>query len=474
MAGDNAARRRPLHKRKCLWAVVAVAAGALVVVGPWPTYQAGFEGTEYAEATFARVADLPAATVGPLRAGAASVDITPPVGEPMAGYSARQPKASRGVLDRVFAKAVTLSNGRLTVTIVGADLLLVTPGLREEVLRRVALPREVVYFTATHTHTGPGGYCRRWVYELVLGEYDERIFRRLAEQIASAIRRSRRDLRPAALRRLVIRGDDVLAGLVASRPPGGPTYAKLTNLQLLGADGERLASMVVFGAHATCIGHQDRRISADYPGAVQRAEQRLGGHGVALFAAGAVGGLRITGRAEADPTALPLSAGGRLVERLAEIRAASDAPPRRRVALAAAVLPVDLPPPQYRISRRWRLSPIAAGWLHGRRTAVHVLRVGDVVLLGMPADFSGQLADALDRAAKGTGPEPVVTSFSGDYVGYVIPHARYEAGGYEAMDLNLFGPWCGEYLVEVCRRIMLRMAGDRLRGSTRPAATIRE
>lgn len=434
-------------------AAVVVAVG--VVVGPWPTDESHYDGSGYAASTFARIDGLKLdGPVGPLRAGVAVADITPPVGEPLAGYGARNPKASRGVLDRVSVKAVSLANGHQTVTIVGGDLLLVTPELRAAVLARTKLPAAEVYFTATHTHSGPGGYSSRWVYEMILGEYDEAIFRRLADALADVIVRSRADLAPA---RLTVRSEQ-LAGVVINRSDQSPGHGTLWGVYLHRADRVPLAAVVVFSGHPTALYRDDRRVSGDYPGAVQRAvAERTGA--VTLFAAGAVGGMGLAAPKTGDPEQL-----ARLSEGIAAAAAGgfggADAA-SATVRLATAILPVDLPPQQYRISENWRLSPIAAGFLHGRRTVLHAVRINDAILLGMPADFSGELAAELERWGARRGLTAAVTSFNGDYVGYLVPRKRYGSGDYEVRGMSLFGPWCGEYFCELARRIMKQASVSR-------------
>ncbi|MCX5758393.1 MAG: hypothetical protein NTU83_07805 [Candidatus Hydrogenedentes bacterium] len=75
-------------------------AGAFVVfIGPWPTYTASFEGTGYFNNDMARIdkavqqckiTDNP----GQLKVGWGTAIITPPIGTPLAGYSARMSKPS--------------------------------------------------------------------------------------------------------------------------------------------------------------------------------------------------------------------------------------------------------------------------------------------------------------------------------------------------------------------------------------------
>jgi len=468
---DKGRIKRALYKRKWVWIVTGVVAAILILVGPWPAYSTHFDGSSYARATLARVDALPLEpTCGPLRAGVAVTDITPPVGEPLAGYGGRRPKASRAVLDRLFAKAISLSNGQRTVTIVGGDILLVTPELRSAILDRVKLPPEEVYFTATHTHCGPGGYCRGWVSELAMGDFDEKILARLADAFAEVIRGSRAGMEPArvAFRRLA--AHPALEKLVVNRMDQSGGYAALSGLHLLKADGTLLGSVVVFSPHPTVLDRGDRRVSGDYPGAVQRAlEKEVGG--VVLFAVGAVGSMGVAGPKASDSARIE-QIGQQIASvvegSLGEIRAAAPGEadsgpvgrtgPQPTVTLAAAILPVDLPPQQWRISEHWRVSPIAVSILHGRRSYIHVLRINGAVFLGMPADYSGELAAELDQWAADRSPTPVVTSFNGDYIGYLVPQRHYGCGDYEVRDMNFFGPWCGDYFTALGLGIMRSVA----------------
>src|SRR5579884_577080 len=59
---------------------------------------------------------------GAVRAGAATVDITPPVGRPMGGYG-RRTEVSRGVNDPLLARTLVLAQGDTEIALVVCDLL---------------------------------------------------------------------------------------------------------------------------------------------------------------------------------------------------------------------------------------------------------------------------------------------------------------------------------------------------------------
>src|SRR5437764_7260856 len=79
---------------------------------------------------------LPLCGAEPLKAGAATADVTPPVGYPMWGYAARHDAPSQGVLDPLRARALVLEAGGVKLAVVSLDLgraptRAVTASLRE-------------------------------------------------------------------------------------------------------------------------------------------------------------------------------------------------------------------------------------------------------------------------------------------------------------------------------------------------------
>lgn len=488
--------RRPFWKRRWVRIVLGIVIVLVITIGPWPAYEGDPDG-DYARATHRRLDEMPlAATVGPVRAGVAATDITPPVGEPLAGYGGRSPKASDAVAHRLWAKALSLSNGPTTVTIVGGDILLILPHLRDAILQRAGVRRQEVYFTATHTHSGPGGYSPRWLEQMALGTYDRAIVERLAEAFAGVITRSRRDMKPA---RIAVGCIIPTAKLVANRiDKAAAGNSSLACLSVLDAEGKHIGGLVTFNAHPTCLGHRSRVISGDYPGIVQAELGRRFG-GTWLFAAGAVGSMKPAANEPRGPKRLEAVAArvvtvasslafGALSQDGRGVNVGGDeaksvsgkqlhdksgrpylGPARGEVALTCDILEVDLPQAQFRISSTWRLSPIITSLIHDRQAYIHVVVINEMVLLGMPCDYSGELSARLVWPAGGAAPGdsplvPVVTSFNGDYIGYLVPHERYSLSQYESRDSNFFGPWCGEYFHKLSVRILERLAGSRADG----------
>jgi hypothetical protein len=89
---------------------------------------------------------------------------------------------------------------------------------------------------------------------------------------------------------------------------------------------------------------------------------------------------------------------------------------------------------------------------------VQALAVGPVLLLGAPGDISGELALAIKENARARGYQPVVTSFAGRYIGYLLPERYYDAyRDNETRLMSMFGPANGPYLMS-----LLEAATDRM------------
>lgn len=92
-----------------------------------------------------------------IEAGAAEIDITPPVGMRMAGYF--DERFATGVHDPLKAKALVLRQSNKQVALVFCDLvgisLNVTTNARAQASRKTGIPVPNIMICATHSHTGP-------------------------------------------------------------------------------------------------------------------------------------------------------------------------------------------------------------------------------------------------------------------------------------------------------------------------------
>ena len=111
-----------------------------------------------------------------LKAGAAAVDITPPIGHPMWGYAARRDAPCVGVRDKLHARALVLEVGKHRLALVGLDLgrpptRTSTAAIRDKVSRAGGIG--TLFLVASHTHHAPlppGRYQWRYRFATMEGK----------------------------------------------------------------------------------------------------------------------------------------------------------------------------------------------------------------------------------------------------------------------------------------------------------------
>lgn len=93
------------------------------------------------------------ATPGPLRAGAAKVDITPSASE--------LPKQYQGVLDHVYSRAIVVNNGTTTAALVTVDVMAFPDPMWKRISQRIekelGIPVKNILLAGTGTHSVPIG-----------------------------------------------------------------------------------------------------------------------------------------------------------------------------------------------------------------------------------------------------------------------------------------------------------------------------
>jgi hypothetical protein len=229
---------------------------------------------------------VPAVHAVPLEAGAARVDITPPVGHPLWGYAARHDEPSTAIHDPLLARAVVIAAGTTRMAIVSLDLgRAPTRGCVDAIRKRVreSAGVEHLFLVASHTHHGP-------VLELDSWPKGEKPYtRQLEEKLAGVISEAAQRLAPA---RLGFSSTSVLLNRNrhSKRADREPRDREFIVVRIENAERKPIAHLVNFAAHPVLTDSKSHAISADYPGPMARlVEKELGG--LCLFLQGAAGDL---------------------------------------------------------------------------------------------------------------------------------------------------------------------------------------
>lgn len=436
--------------------VLVMVALFLVFIGPWPTYKdSKFRTAKYYAKALAdldqnvkesQITDTP----GPLQAGWAARIMTPKIGTPLGGYGDRHGKPSTGVRDELYVKALALSDGVDTVVLIGSDMLLVPPNVAELTRKKVAaktpLTANDLYFTASHTHCGPGAWAPGIAGKITGGKYDPEIPEFLSEAFAGAIIEAYSKLEPAKL----ATGSVDAAQYIKNRARKDALVdSDLSFMEIDQNDGDR-CFLVRFSAHPTNFGGDMMEFSAEYPGELQRKIERET-HATAIYLGGSLGssGPRAP---EAPNASAKVEAMGQALAQLV-LDSAANLTFEDHLDVISVGTDVGMPSMQMRpVSTKWRISPLAATLMGVRVDGwVQAARVGKTVFMGVPFDFSGEISRTWKAWAEQQGYKLWPTGFCAAYCGYLSPDKYYlqEPLGYETGFMSWFGPNAEEYFTEL-------------------------
>jgi neutral ceramidase len=222
------------------------------------------------------------------RAGVFRIDITPPVGHAMGGYSDRKQGAS-GTHDPLYATVLVLDAG-------GNSLALVTCDLRSFVSTRVGdLARQKfgignTILSVSHTHSGPLTWEARTPW-----------YAQAEDKMVEAIGRAKAQMFPATLavstgriylgfnRRKVENGQARMWWRNQEKLPSHPLDPTVNVLELKDANGTTRAVLVNYACHPSVLGPDNLSYSADYPGAMKRYVETQVPGATCLFVQGGAG-----------------------------------------------------------------------------------------------------------------------------------------------------------------------------------------
>ncbi len=385
---------------------------------------------------------MAAESVQALEAGAAKVEITPPVGTPLNGYGARMGRDSLGVHDPLYARCVYLSDGQTSVFLVTSDLCLINRELRERVLQLAPkeVPRENIILTATHTHSGQGAMVRSIVFRFVSGRFIPEVLEQTAQRFAEAMRAAYDGRKRAAIGYTTIEQRDLSTN---RRYDNGPIDPQIGVIRVDDGDGNPMAVIANFAAHPTTVDDKDLYlISADYPGYFYtHLEQLEGGKCIAMFMNGAEANQRPTNpENKPDPWERTESIGRLLAER---VKAAADSIKGADLKLHAGYATPELP--------RTIASTIAFP-----STVLQTLEIGDLLLTFVPGEACVEIGLELRKRALARGYSAQFTvDLSNDFLAYFVPPEYYSHLHYETA-MNFYGPLVSEWLYREFSKLMTR------------------
>jgi len=223
------------------------------------------------------------------RVGIGKADITGPCVEVGFFGMSNIGQQGEGLHTRLFARAFLLadeSDSRLAIVVV--DLGACSQAVKLEVVRRLAgegefrvggrplYTDENVMITATHTHSGPGGYSSYFAYNASIPGFNRRNFECIVSGIVESIRRAHSGMEPtrvyAARGRLPDCGGNRSEKAYLNNPPeelaryGENVDRDMDLLKFVAVSGRPLGAVNWCAVHPTSMGEKNRLISGDNKG----------------------------------------------------------------------------------------------------------------------------------------------------------------------------------------------------------------
>jgi len=230
------------------------------------------------------------------KAGVEKVDITPPSGLSLWGYSDRKGPAT-GVLDPLYARVLVLEVRGQRLALVVVDLgRPFGPTSLERLRNATRNDVSLLVVSATHTHSGPviqdeyPGGTPAWETASL-------------EKIANAVEEACKHLANAQIgtgygvafighNRLRVNSDGTVSWFErnVTEVPTAPVDGTVSVLRVDSADGRPLAILVNYACHPVIFGSDNLQYSADFPGAMIRSvEAAFEGKPLCFFLQGAPG-----------------------------------------------------------------------------------------------------------------------------------------------------------------------------------------
>jgi neutral ceramidase len=410
------------------------------------------------------------AHAGPLRAGAARVDITPAADAalPMAGFASRT-QGFKGIHDHVYVRAIVLDDGATQAALVAWESLFVPDAVWEETSKRIAaetgIPPERLLLSAVHDHGAPS------LVTSAQATPEQRAYVATIENAAvEAVRRAKTQLQPArvgigtAKAYVNVNRDESSPerGLWLGFNDQGPSDKTVTVLRFDDLTGKSIAFWINYAVHAVVMGPENYQITGDIAGATSRfveqhylgsdkprsdagprvrlrPEERTAGDGlVAAWTSGAAGDQNPVSMASGEDFTLVDSLGKVLGE--AVLRAASSVQTATDVTIRGAqkvatcpgrrVEPGSTPRAEYKFNDA---DPV--------NIRLTLLTINDIALTGVSGEVFTAIAQRLQRELR-SGHTVMVTHTNGSS-GYIPSDAAFEPVGYEVTASRL-KPGCAE------------------------------
>jgi neutral ceramidase len=398
-----------------------------------------------------------------LKAGVARVDLTPPLelNAPLGGYGERMNRPAEGVHDRIFAKALVLTDGKQKFALVTVDIVGFPPSLKPTLVGRLAgdgWTKEQIMLLASHSHTSieMNAINPANTFQVPqIGIYNPRLLDFVMERLVQVVHDAQRQLVPVSVGTSSIS----IEGWNRNRRGGPLTDKELTVTRLDTTGGKPLVVLVNFTAHPTFMNGEDMLFSGDWPGHLQRTLESLIGQGVTcMYYNGAEGDQAPIGRPDAGNSRWERAERYGRDLGIVAWKQWQQTQVMPNAAFAYHLHAIPLP------ERTWHPDFMKTGGaeyglseklfkemlpvMFPSQAESISLRLGDLLIVGIPGEMAASLGLKIKSEAGRTSgaSHPVIGGLADAWISYMLPAEEYRRGGYES-SVSFYGETLGDTIV---------------------------
>lgn len=424
----------------------------------------------------------------PIQAGVARIDMTPPLSlnAPLGGYGERMNKPAKGVHDRVFAKALYLTDGTRKFILLTADMVGFPPTFKPEIVKELADPQftlDNIVMLPSHSHTSfeMNAYHPANNYKIPqIGIYSTDVHKFLIEKFTSVIRSATKNPVPV---RVGTSSQSIPGWNRNRRQQGGLTDDDFTLTRIDTLEGKPLAVLVNFTAHPTFLGAEQMEFSGDWPGQLQRSlESLIGQQTTVMYYNGSEGDQAPIARPDSGPS--PWERLSRYGEELAVVawKVFTTTETKTDIPFQFHRQEIELPPKSWHPKfmetggAEYGLTEVVLKEMLPRMfpntTASISLRLGDLLIVGVPGEMSVELGRKVKQeSSRLTGASfPTIGGLADEWDSYILTAGEYRAGGYEA-SVSFYGDTLGETIVAGAIKGVSQLAMSKTKKNDQPSSS---
>ncbi|MHA1569278.1 MAG: neutral/alkaline non-lysosomal ceramidase N-terminal domain-containing protein, partial [Alphaproteobacteria bacterium] len=377
-------------------------------------------------------------------------------------WSLKNCRWSDGVHDPIYATAMVFLKGDDALMLIQTDLVQLLKSdidlIRQAVAVKLAVDRERVIVTATHSHASPDTVGLWGTVIPANPGRDGRYMNEVIEKCVDAAVQAYQARRPARLY-LALGEETKLHYNIHQERTADPNLDPIiTLIKVVGEDGQTFATLTNWACHPTTASAENRKISSDWVGAFYRtmAEKSPGVH---MFINGSIGG-----SVQPSPAWRDAHAGGEeegfvwaeafgttFGEKVAAMLDKTEPIDFERIEVRNAPVEIKIKSFIFRLAKALNLFDLGESESGMYTTEIAAVKMGSLRFGTMPGEMSPHLGKQIREQLGGEA--QILVGLGQDSLGYILDEEQYEDDEYNYESMLCVNPLLGRRTVEAHQSI---------------------